>query len=179
MRKIYPKKFMMLLFLLLVTAGLSTGCSKGDEVTNEEEANAVVATGLDLVFLNEDGEDLLNPSTKNHLSRDKMALYYLVDGKKVVASEFDPDIGRHQGIMLIDETEPYSLRIFTARNLKDVNSEKEGEKRGTSISYLELGNGITDTIKTEWKAKTGLFVNLKVWYNGEELENREKAIIIH
>ncbi|HEY9184467.1 MAG TPA: hypothetical protein VIM94_04000, partial [Salegentibacter sp.] len=75
--------------------------------------------------------------------------------------------------------EPYSLRIFTARNLKDVNSEKEGEKRGTSISYLELGNGITDTIKTEWKAKTGLFVNLKVWYNGEELENREKAIIIH
>lgn len=167
------------IFVLILFAGFLTGCSEDDDVLNEKEENAIVETALDVSFLNEKGEDILNPNTENHLSREKMNLYYLVDEEKVLASNFEPDIGQHKGIMFIDETEPYSLRIFTARNLKDVTIEKEGEKRGTSISYLDLGNGITDTIKTKWKAKPGLFVNLTVWYNGKELENKERAIVVH
>jgi len=69
--------------------------------------------------------------------------------------------------MLITETTPYRLRIFTPENINEFTSETDGIKYGTGIAYLKLTENDTDTIKTEWSYKEGkAFVINKVWYNG-------------
>jgi hypothetical protein len=145
-------------------------CSKEKTTLN----GAVVNTKAEFSILNEDGDDLLNPATKGYLPFTKFKLYYLINGQKIAAQDFDSQIGGTNGMMLITEKQPYTLRCFTyCHGDEGLISEIEGIKRGIAIAYLEINDQITDTIKTEWIHKPGYFVNEKLWYNGELHEPAE------
>lgn len=153
---------------------LIISCSSNDDEVNQ----SVIDVGIDFSLLNQEGEDMLNSETANYFS--EMQLYYLINGEKIKVQDYNPQIGDHNGTMLITESSPYRLRCFTyCCGYEGITSDEDGIKRGVSIAYLELNKEVTDTIKTEWELKEGkYFVNRKVWYNGELKSVEEPFTVI-
>jgi len=120
-------------------------------------------TGISLAFQNAKGDDLLNPTTQKALVVNEFMLYYLVNGKKVIAEDYRKG---SRSMMTITETSPHRLRVFTSSNREGLTSDQDGIQKGENIAYLKLNDQITDTIRTQWEAGECYFVNRKLWYNG-------------
>ena len=147
-----------------------------EEITTltEEEgtAAAVFECSLDLQFSDKDGNDLLNPETQNCINYEKMKLFYLIKGEKVLISG--------------DSTELYMNLIFhsgTSNELRIITNAEaySPNTTGVSTTYLEFEDGVTDTIVAEWVytvsdsipngADGGSYIgNKKAWYNGVEMK---------
>jgi hypothetical protein len=155
----------MKIFILISVIIFSMGCSRDETLSN----NAIIDSIVEFSILNESGDDLLNPTTHGYFSFDKMKLYYLINDEKIAVQDFDPQVGGNYGLILNTEKSPYTLKCITYNQGEDgLISEVNRAKKGIAIAFLELSEGITDTIKTEWYYKEGMsFVINKVWYNEE------------
>lgn len=141
---------------------MNVSCSKNEEIEN---CCFSLSVQEQFTILNQRGDDLLNPNTSNYYPLDKMKLYYLINNEKIEV--FDANMAYPRNIKLIDETNPYRLGIFTYNGEEGLISEVNGVKIGKSVALLELREGVTDTIITEWKSiDNKYFANGKVWYNG-------------
>ena len=163
--------------IVLLTVLITMSCT---EETNEPDS-FVLSANVEIIFLNKAGDDLLNPLTNGHLAMDEMQLYYLINDERIEAQFYDPQIGGddNKGMMLITETTPYRLRIFTPENIDEFTSETDGIKYGTAVTYLELTENDTDTIKTEWSYKEAkAFTIYKVWYNDVLQESVDSVITV-
>jgi hypothetical protein len=163
--------------IVLLAVFITMSCTK----EKNEPDSFVLNVNVEINFLNKAGNDLLNPLTSSYLSLEGMQLYYLINDEIIEAQVYDPQIGGddNKGMMLITETTPYRLRIFTPENNDEFTSETDGIKYGTSITYLELTENDTDTIKTEWSYKEGkYFVIDKVWYNDLLQESVDSVITV-
>jgi hypothetical protein len=169
----WNKKNVMKIFILIAVIILNMSCSKDEESSK----NVVVSVGVEFYILNQTGDDLLNSATHGYFSYDKIKLYYLINGEKVAVQDFDPQVGGNNGLMLNSEKKPYTLKCITYNHGENgLISDIDGVKTGIAIAFLELSEGITDTIKTEWESKEGkYFVNKKIWYNGELHEPVDSA----
>lgn len=153
----------MKILILLCVLNILISCSKDENMNS-----SVVSVAVEFSLIDQNGDDLLDSLTPNYFKREEMELYYLIDNKKIKATDFDPQIGKQNGIMLITETVPFRLRIFTYHHGDNgLISEVNGVKTGRSITYVELNGATTDTIKAEWGNGNNCFVNTKIWYNGE------------
>jgi len=177
MKKKYFFKLLIFLFLVLNI----TACSNSNSEEPEQPgAQTIVAAAVSLIFLNKDGEDLLNPATPNYFPMKDINLYYLVDGKKIAAEEY-AQVGGDRGKALTKERKPYRLAVYTYFNIQDaIETKTDGLKIGKSTTLLELNDKITDTIKTEWhyNEKNGNTIVQKFWYNGILHENIFETIEI-
>lgn len=154
-------KFCYLMFMIFV----SISCS--NEQDDSETESTLISNSINLIFKNEKGDDLLNDSVNGYLSDPQ--LYYLIDGERIKAQEYDPQIGSETGTLLITESDPYELRCFLYDGTENVLSDSAGIQTGINTNYLELNGEITDTITIQWEfiEKNGTFSIMKVWINSE------------
>ncbi len=116
---------------------------------------------VNIRILNKDSEDLLSPATKGHFSFDNMKLYYVVKGDN--RDEVYP-----LKMMLVKEASPNFLQLY-------LNLEKLSDKKQRIVtSYLQLSDGVTDTIKVE---VDDCFMRKKMWYNGKLCKFDDMGII--
>ena len=132
---------------------------------------------------NEKGEDLLDSQTEGFLSIEDMKLYYLIDGKKMIANRFVSPLGgyKDKGIGLSDSS-PVQLTCYTPIQVDAAVevSEADGVITARSVSFIEFNKGeYTDTIITEWVTNHTTYArNKKIWYNGVEYDVNEVFTVV-
>jgi len=153
-------------YLYIILTILFASCSKNDS-TQQNLVNMNISVAVDISFINNQNEDLLNCNTLGCYNYENFELSYLVDGNIVSVYDYDPQL--NNGMMLIKETNPYVLRCFTYSNENDgIVSDTNGIVTGISFAYLKLNDEEIDTLKTEWVfIKNKSFINTKVWYNDD------------
>lgn len=150
-----------------------------EEVLLQENNGATLECAIIVRYLNQDGEDLLDPTTQDYYSFDNMKLYYLINGERVEARDSNPLAANQSMLRFIEETDPYSLMAFTYHEGDvDVISEDNGIKKGASTAYLVLNENDTDTIMSKWVSGPGYFLNTEVWYNGQLPDLESTTFII-
>ncbi len=166
----------IIILLISFTFLVFWSCSKEDGIEQEEYGpGPIIKSNVIINIKNKDGKDLLNPSTAGYLPFEQMKLYYLIKGKK--NEVYDPNMAVPRGIKLITTKNPYQLAVSVYSG--DDVEEKNGVKKGISITYLEFNSNITDTIKTEWEAKEHEYYKItKFWYNNK-LYNSDKVLTIY
>lgn len=151
--------------ILILVCLMTIQCSNDDE--NNEQY--VYSINVDFKILNQEGNDLLNPETEGYFEENNLQLYYLINDNLVLAQDYDSQIGNENGITLISETSPFTLRIFTNPDTSNYISEENGIKYGQNITYLKFSEEDIDTIVTEWEyMEDHYFKNTKIWYNNIE-----------
>jgi hypothetical protein len=121
--------------------------------------------GLDVVYLNKQGQNLLDQSTPNYYSVDKMKLYFLEKGKKTLVD--NPTSDSPSGITLTKDL-PIRVKVLANVGYKDdVVSDNGTMKVGQSTALLQIDENVTDTIKTEWESGDGHLLVMKGWYNSK------------
>lgn len=154
------------LFFLVLIVSITLSCQKEskDEISAE---GLIIASGISLKFVNDTGQDLLNPILESSFDFTQMKLYYQIDGEKVEV--FDTLMDSPRNLKIIEEEGSYTLRVVTNQDYKNGLSENDEIITGRSIALLELNSNITDTIETEWDfyKNSGSFFVMKIWYNGE------------
>jgi len=160
------KTLITILFLLIIFS-----CSDNDD---EPVCCFVLNNGVKFNILNQQGEDLLNDSTPEYFPVEEMTLYYLINDEKIEAQHMLGGL-ENDGIGLSTDSNPYYLSCLSNIYDGDLTIDEEtGIGTGISITYLQLNNQVTDTIKTEWESKEDKYiVNKKIWYNGELHEPAE------
>ena len=135
----------ILIIFIVITFLFSMSCNKcGGKAT-------VVDTGVEITYVNNKGEDLLNVATPGHFSADSIHIYNVVKGIKKEVYNSHYDIPRNFVIIKNDSLHKYFLRIFP-----DVDT-----------TLLELNENTTDTITCEFaKSYCNNQIVTKVWYNG-------------
>ncbi len=157
------KKNISLLYIIITLIS----CNKENNDSDESNSSSFFSNSIDLIFKNQDGEDLLNDSTDNYLSEPQ--LYFFINGEKIKAQDYDPQIGSETGTYLITESDPYELRCFLYDGQENVLHDSDGIQTGINTNYLEFNGEINDTITTQWEHvdDNGSFYITKVWINGE------------
>ena len=157
-----------ILFILIITF---FGCSKNDKEMNYN--TFVLNNKVEVNILDKDGNDLLN----SHYSFEYMKLYYIIDNNKIEV--LNEQLDNPRNLKLINNVNPYGLRIYTNDGLEEFIEEKDRVKYGESINLLELNGNETDTIKTEWiSVKDKYFKVTKIWYNSIPFETDKIIQII-
>lgn len=138
------------LLFILTSAVLFVACN------STTPDHTVKSTNIDFSFVNEDGEDLLNPSHPHAITEQNTDLYYLINGEK--EKVFDKNLDYPKHFFIPDEklSDKYFMRVFP--------NIVKGQK--TAISYIQFSDTTMDTIKVEYTDEPGLTVVTKVWYNG-------------
>ncbi|MBN8684272.1 MAG: hypothetical protein J0L99_16615 [Chitinophagales bacterium] len=144
-------------FLLFLTLSALLACNK------ETPPSEVVDTAIDIQIENQMGENLLNEATNNAINPDAIKLMYLIDGKALTV--YNTQLDCPSGFCRIEELGFNGIRIFP----NDVASE------AFPITYIDWGNGDTDTIKCQFERGEHFMRCSKVWVN-ETLSFPDQAI---
>jgi hypothetical protein len=91
-------------------------------------------------------------------------LYWVLNGEKYKV--YNSFLQYPKDIILVKETTPYSLKIFTSDSQHAVISNDNGVKRGMDTTLIELSSIDIDTVVTQWRSESSSFGNEKLWYNG-------------
>jgi hypothetical protein len=115
----------------------------------ESPNNVVIDNKVDIYYINNLYEDLLDTSVSGSFTADSIHLYNLVKGvKKEVINRSD-----YPGNFFIyrnDAQQKYVLRVFLE----------------VDTTLVELNRNITDTITCIFDRSPDIFIISKVWYNG-------------
>lgn len=137
-----------------------TAITEGSFV-NEELARytaTVSETAFYISFVDERGDDLLNPVHSNAITEENTNLYYLKDGISVM--QFHANLDR-----------PKMFYIVTEQKLKDRNYmivfSNIIKDQDTAITYLEFEDSSKDTIKAQYVQGENYTQLTKIWYNGD------------
>jgi len=141
--------------ILILVCILVTNCSD-----NNIESSTVIDTDIGLEYVNEKGEDLLNPNSENHYNENTLKVFYLVDGEKKEIFRSNLAYPKMFEISASKDSESiirYGLTLF----LNDLSDEK------IKTTYLQLNENDTDTI-THTLQQTDNYNKVidKMWYNG-------------
>ncbi|MCK5537951.1 MAG: hypothetical protein KAI79_14080 [Bacteroidales bacterium] len=160
-------------YILIIIIFSLLSCEKTEiEIENE---NVYLDTGVDAIYFNSLGQNMLDSNTLGSFIFDNIKQYYLDEGKKIeiydstILTEYPRDIYLHE------QNDTLILRILTHVSSEKFLYEKDGLKYGETITYLKLTDEITDTIKTEWSFGQ-LTTNTKIWYNGVLYQDNENHI---
>lgn len=136
-------KFLSIICLAFFLSGLN-GCST--QVCGCIEKPNEIAM---ISYIDEQGQDLLDPDYENSINKNNLEFYYVEDGEK----------SREPGsadIIYEEETKNYILQLHLSSHI---------EENGFTTTFIEFANG-TDTLKLEPRGEDGAFGE-KFWYNGD------------
>lgn len=122
---------------------------------NESEDTVIVDLYFDVSFKNQDGEDLLNPSTTNSLTENDIKLYHLINNESVYYFKSNLDAPKGFKLLKATDNSTYYLRVFPDGQIEN----------GESILYLEFRGTDLDTIKTYNTSTDSNKICTKIWYN--------------
>lgn len=129
-------KYHTLLMALVLFA-----CNK--EQTNQLDSH--FATHFEFSIQDKEGNDLLDPKSKNSFEHNQIQVYVTQNGYiKVLDNNSNPNF-------ISNERGYYTLHLSTI----------------SDSTFLKLSEFITDTITTEFKSGSNYYYNTKMWYNGQ------------
>lgn len=111
-------------------------------------------TRIHFLFVDQEGNDLLNPDHPHAITEHNTDLYYLVKNEKQKVFEKNLDHPKHFHIWKSDETGFYYMTLFPNHNFTN----------NTSLTYIEFADSSTDTVKIEVEEEN-IWVCTKVWFN--------------
>lgn len=119
----------------------------------KDECCSIVDTSIDMTYINDAGENLLNPSTEGHYSETKIELFYLVSGVKQKVN--NGNLTYPKNFFISDEGGAHFMRVFPNETLDN----------NKSTTYIEFDGTDTDTLVCEFRKSESLIASNKVWYN--------------
>ena len=140
---------------------------------NEGGESIVKSASADFYVEDNQGNDLLNPENENAIDTTKIKVYYLINGKKVAASEYYAPSNQNGAILtyskgffiygeIIENPSKYAMRIF----LND--TPKYGE---LAYTYIEWNEQDTDTIVSKITRKGNHYLTSRmVTFNGSVMD---------
>ncbi|MCW9707491.1 hypothetical protein [Fodinibius salsisoli] len=143
-------KLFYTLTAILVTA-IMVGCS------SPNDANVYIGANVDFFFVNEQGEDLLDPDHPNAITEKNTDLYYLEDGERKKVFEGHLDSPKKFSITSEKRSGKNWMRVFT--NLIP--------DQDTTTTYLQFSDFPEDTIRVQYGFTDNSTYIRKIWYNGE------------
>lgn len=144
--------FYKIIILPFIVCAL-TGCS-----TTDSDTAVHIDIGIDLVYLDQEGQNLLNPGHADAITEANTNLYFLEDGTKRKVFESNLDCPKMFCIWQREVDSVYFMRLFP--------NVIKGQD--TASTYIEFSDGTMDTIKVEYIYDTSSSVHTsKVWYNDE------------
>ncbi len=115
---------------------------------------------IHLSFVNADGEDLLDTNIENSINSSEINLYYLINNVKV--REYVNRMENHSNLNV-----RYSDSL--QKNVLTVVINYHLDENNQSITFLELNENDTDTIKCDIARGSNLTYITTVWYNDQLL----------
>lgn len=106
---------------------------------------------------NSNGQNLLDPATPGHYSRDSIKIFYDINGRKI--EMFDPNLRdpRNFAVLKFEPNGEYYIRIFT-------NMEKTPDN--VTLTYIQWNSADEDTIRVAYERSSSSVVVDKAWWNG-------------
>jgi hypothetical protein len=139
------------ILILITVSFLFLSCST--------DSGTAYETAIDISFIDQNGQDLLDPANEIVITEQNTDLYYLVDDS--LMKQYEGHLDHPKMFFVSDEkswpNDNYFLRVFS--NII--------EGKSTTFSYLEFEGGSMDTIKTQYEIGDNSTVVTKVWYNGD------------
>jgi len=136
------------IFTLIIIGFLTISC------TDDENCCTVIDIGVDIKYLNENGENLFDIS--NGFDFSKINAYHKNDGNW--EKYFEGNLDYPKGLMLVERKDGTYLRIFPSTTIVENN---------ISESKIEFSENDSDILKTEITKTNSNTIVKKVWYNGE------------
>lgn len=140
----------MQLLKILAIGFLIVGCSTGSDGNR-----ATINTDVKIVFVDQQGNNLLNPENQNTITEQNTNLYYLVNGEKQKVFEGTLDCPKQFCIEKSESSGTYYMQVFP--NI--IHGQNE------TITYIEFSDSSMDTIKVHYEDGRGYTYVTKVWYN--------------
>lgn len=138
-------KTLLIIFLIIASACDKTSSGPGFDISND----------ILITFLNQEGEDLLDPNNSNSLDITQFKVYYLLDGIKTEINRTNLDYPKNFFIEEPDENSDY-YRMFLFLNSED-NSD-------TTFTYLEWKENLNYVFKSQINREGGIN-DEKIWLN--------------
>ena len=139
------KKILTCLFLFTFVS-----CQK------EEDCCDIIDVDVVIIYENEKGEDLLNPENEASFDHDDIKIYFDVGGNKEYAYQGNLDYPNFHYVNQ-DADGKYHLVVYA-------NTELVNQK---SVTFIELNESTTDTLRLIFKTPNQSLITEKIWYNGE------------
>jgi len=118
----------------------------------EQGKGAIVEIGVEIVYKNNLGEYLLDPTIPNHFSLNDMHVYNVQNGKKI--ERYYPMLDNPRMLAIFKDTTSKPIKYGL-----DVACEVD-------TTLLALNQNVTDTIVCSIDKSNGNTIVRKVWYNG-------------
>ena len=154
------KKFIFPAFILVLL--MFSACKKSNDISGIN-----VDVSMDISYVDQNGNDLLRPSTPNAYDVSRFCLEYYHQGKleTYYKSNYDAKYGVTQ-VFHIPSSQYLAVRIFPPAD----------------TTYLKLSNGDVDTILNPRAGGRTSPRITKVWYNGklvwDEINKTSRYIVI-
>jgi len=135
--------------LFVITVALIVSCS-----TEENDCCTVIDTGVSVVYLNEEGDNLLE--VENGLKVEEINIYHKINNEWV--RYFEGNLDYPKGLRTVVRDDGTYLVIFSSTTIV------ENDYSETKIEFSETDS---DILKTEVQKKNSNEIVTKVWYNDE------------
>lgn len=147
-KNLYSMKFILASFIICGVIGCSISDSNVEALDDDIRMN--------ISFVDETGNDLLNPNHPDAITEQNTDLYYVVDGEKERVFEGHLDHPKQFYIWHAEEQDIYYMTLFPNREFTN----------NMSTTFIEFADSAMDTIQVEVE-KENVWVCTKVWYNQE------------
>lgn len=148
------KQYILFTMILMILVSCTSSTDGGD----------AIETLTRIVYLDKNGNNLLNPNHEDAITETNTSVYYLKDGEKVK---------RDNKFYIAEESGKYTMGVHP--NL--------GSSQETAVTYIEPGDFDMDTIKVAYSESNSTIAVTKVWYNSElrwdvdDREDRELEVV--
>lgn len=142
-------KLLLFFVLTVIVAGCST--------VSPNNPGTHMNSGVLIKYVNDKGENLLNPAHPHAITEQNTNLYFLVNGKK--KKIYKPHLDTPKMFFIannLDSTGEYLMAV-NANTLPGQN---------TAITYIVFKDYPTDTLKIQYKSINGVALT-KAWINGK------------
>lgn len=144
------------LFLLFIVIWL-LNCSNHDNNETEQLPQFTFYAFAEFSITNSQNEDLLDPTSPNHISTENISLLYVINGLK--QETYHPFISNPKKFYIYKHQNEYRIRVF-------MNITETSEK---PITYIQWNEMDTDTIETIYKRTNGSIIQQTIWLNGKKI----------
>ncbi len=141
------------------------GCEKNESKVSQQ---ALIDLGVLVHYVDNDGTDLLDSSKVDSYKSSGMRLYFMSYGNKVEVP-FNSMLDMPRGFKVEKSERNGSYVVNTLIYCGDTtNLLNNAVNTVNSVTYLQLDEKVTDTIKCEIRRRGSVYMEVqKLWYNGE------------
>ena len=151
-----PYNPLIMKYLSILLLAILTSCNE----CKEPIGPIIIDVGMDIFVENQQGENLLSPSTQGYIDWQTIKLFYQVGEDKVEVYDYNMDCPRN---ICFNDDEP-NKEVIGVSPYYLTDEEYP-------VTYIQWTEFDTDTIKCHFKKKNkGAYTSCdQIWYNGEQV----------